>query len=446
MTRNDIELPNPVSMGHDVSDEPDYDVSDKWISKRPVGPVIKALNVFVAQVSDVVPDLKEWVEGLVSQKPYSERAWMELSKGRWEVRNHGLPKDVAMMPPSGEEDVPLKSPAPKQGDEKKRKRVPNSPNSKKKKLKKRSRKPKGSTDTLSSDSIRRLRDESKEEEEEEKSQLVARVRASVLHHETFLRCREELTHHEAEVRDLTEKSDTYKLLSEKLRADLVTVRNEHAEMAEQVFRVLHDSEDELKIVTNDLILEVRQRLEQIREIQAQVDTIQAEAEEFKKNMDILASKREVAQAQLESIETQLRAAKEKASVQVKKIEELQSQLDLAISDKANLANELEAAKSEVSMANIKADAKVSQFKVDVEAIQAQAKSMVDHARWKAREALEGVHAQDFDILAEIENAKAEEARARKLAFYEEDSESLSESEGGEDPEGEDATSDEDQAT
>nr|XP_033515745.1 uncharacterized protein LOC117280168 [Nicotiana tomentosiformis] len=105
---------------------------------------------------------------------------MELSKGRWEVRNHGLPKDVAMMPPSGEEDVPLKSPAPKQGDEKKRKRVPNSPNSKKKKLKKRSRKPKGSTDTLSSDSIRRLRDESKEEEEEEKSQLVARVRVGVV--------------------------------------------------------------------------------------------------------------------------------------------------------------------------------------------------------------------------------------------------------------------------
>jgi len=36
----------------------------------------------VAQVPDVVPELKEWVEGLVSQRPYSERAWMELSKGQ----------------------------------------------------------------------------------------------------------------------------------------------------------------------------------------------------------------------------------------------------------------------------------------------------------------------------------------------------------------------------
>ncbi|XP_070046743.1 uncharacterized protein [Nicotiana tomentosiformis] len=269
-------------------------MSSYFLKKRVYSSFSDGDNVAaVAQVSDVVSELKEWVEGLVSQRLYSEHARMELSKGRWEARNHGLPKDVAMRPPSDEEDVPLKSPAPKQGDEKKRKR------------------------------------------------------ASVLHHETFLRYREELTHHEAEVRDLTEKSDTYNLLSEKLQADLVTAQNEHAEMAEQ----------------------------------AQVDTIQAEAGEFKKNMDILVSKREAAQAQLESAETQLRAAKEKASVQVKKIEELQSQLDLVISNKANLANELEAAKSEVVVANTKADAKVSQFKVNFEAIQAQAKSMADHARW-----------------------------------------------------------------
>lgn len=99
------------------------------------------------------------------------------------------------------------------------------------------------------------------------------------------------------------------------------------------------------------------------------------------------------------------------------------------------------------MANTKADTKVAQFKVDVDAIQAQAKGMVDHTRWEARrKSLEGFHAQGFDILAKIENAKVEEARARKLAFPEEGSESLSESEGGGDPEDEDAASDEGQAT
>ncbi|XP_070002533.1 MAR-binding filament-like protein 1-1 [Nicotiana sylvestris] len=230
---------------------------------------------------------------------------MELSKGRWEARNHGLPKDVAIRPLSGDEDVPLKSIAPK--------------------------------------------DESEEEEEEDISKLVARVRAgvtvqevlkltgaeveqsqheeaSVLHHEAFLRYRKELTHREDEVRDLTEKNDTYKLLSEKLQADLVMARDKHAEMAEQV------------------------------------DAIQDETEEFKKSMDILASKGEAAQAQLESAEIQLRATRDKASVQVKKIEELQSQLDLAVSDQANLVNELEAAKFEVVVTNTKTDAKVVQFK------------------------------------------------------------------------------------
>ncbi|XP_070050326.1 uncharacterized protein [Nicotiana tomentosiformis] len=228
--------------------------------------------------------------------------------------------------------------------------------------------------------------------------------ASVLHNEAFLQIREE---HEAEVWNLTEKSDTYKLLSEKLRVDLATAWDEHAEIVEQV------------------------------------DVIQAETEEFKKIMDILASKKEIVQAQLESAETQLQAAKEKASVHIK---ELQHRLDLAISDKASLASELEVARSEMTETNKRADAKVAQFRVDVEVN--QAKGMVEHAKWQARrEALEGVSAQGFNIVAEIENAKAEEARARRLAFPEEDSESSSsEYEDRENPEDGDATSNEYQAT
>ncbi|XP_070047066.1 uncharacterized protein [Nicotiana tomentosiformis] len=183
-----------------------------------------------------------------------------------------------------------------------------------------------------------------------------------------------------------------------------------------------------------------------RQLQAQIDAIQIEAEEFKKNMDLITSQKESVQTQLALAEAQLRDAKEKTSVQAKRIEELQSKRNSAVSSQESLATKLEAAKSKVAIASTKADAKVAQFKVDIEAIQAQAKSMVDHARWEARrEALEGVHAQGFDILAEIENAKVEEARARKLAFPEEDSESLTESEGREDPEDEEASPEEDQA-
>ncbi|XP_070022294.1 uncharacterized protein [Nicotiana sylvestris] len=69
----------------------------------------------------------------------------------------------SMRPPSGDEDMPPESPAPKQGDDKKRKKVSSSPNL-----------------------------------------------ASVLHHKSFFRIREE---HEAEVLELTEKRDAFKLLS-----------------------------------------------------------------------------------------------------------------------------------------------------------------------------------------------------------------------------------------
>ncbi|XP_070032379.1 uncharacterized protein [Nicotiana tomentosiformis] len=306
----------------------------------------------------------------------------------WTSKLCGLGKNVAMRPPSGDEE--FLPPTPKQAKEKKRKGAPSSPGSEKKKPARKSRKPKGDIGVMPSKLISRLRNEPKEGEEEDNSQLVAR--ASVFHHEAFHRIREE---HE---------------------------------------------------------VEVRQRLEQIGRLNLQVDAIQAEVEKFKKNMDILASQKETVQVQLESAETQLQAAKEKALVELEKINELQSQLDLTVSDKASLANELKVARSkvtvarsEVVVANTNADAKVAQFRV--EAIQAKAKGMVDHAKWQAqRESLEGVNAQGFDIMARIENTKAEEARARRLAFPEEDSESSSETDDGEDPEDGDATSDEDQAT
>ncbi|XP_070046534.1 uncharacterized protein [Nicotiana tomentosiformis] len=187
------------------------------------------------------------------------------------------------------------------------------------------------------------------------SSLSVLNKASVLHHQAFLIIREE---HEAEVRELTEKGDTYRLLIEKLRADLEATQSPAEARTYWALKT-------------------------------QIDAIQAKAEEFKKNMDILALKKETVQAQLESAEAQLQAAKEKASVQ------------------ENLANEIEVVRSEMVVANIKVDAKLAQFKVEAEAIRAQAKSMVDHAKLQAlREAFEGVHSQGFDILAEIKNAKA----------------------------------------
>nr|XP_009621154.1 uncharacterized protein LOC104112831 [Nicotiana tomentosiformis] len=81
-------------------------------------------------------------------------------------------------------------------------------------------------------------------------------RASVLHHEVFLRYQDKLNQLKAEVRGLTEKRNSYKLLKEQcegeaksLRAKLEVARKENADLVEQV-KIFEVSDDELGSVTN----------------------------------------------------------------------------------------------------------------------------------------------------------------------------------------------------
>ncbi|XP_070050334.1 uncharacterized protein [Nicotiana tomentosiformis] len=334
---------------------------------------------------------------------------------KWNMNRLG--KDVVMRSPSGDEEL-LPS-APKQAKEKKRKGAPSSPGSEKKKLARKSRKPKGDTGAMTLDLIRRLKHES---EEEDNSKLMARVRAGVsiqkssesakvdegalaivpeperveatpsqddmVERETGLeasRAAKDIPRDELGLIDISGSPQ----ISDAMIREANTLEGRSYEGIQGATDV-HGFLDVFESATLEdatgfcgllaLVLhhevflrirkehkaEVRQRLEQIEQLQTQVDAIQSEEEEFKKNMDILASKKETVQAQLELDETQLRAAKERASVQVEKIKELQSRLNLAFSDKASLANKLEVArsevvvaKSEVTLANTKADAKVA---------------------------------------------------------------------------------------
>nr|XP_033511322.1 uncharacterized protein LOC117276106 [Nicotiana tomentosiformis] len=127
--------------------------------------------------------------------------------------------------------------------------------------------------------------------------------------------------------------------------------------------------------------QVRQRIEQIGRLNSQVDALMAEAEEYKKCMDNLALKKETVEAQLELSDAQLRSVKENVLGLIEKMKELQHQLDLASLDKADLAKELEVARSEVVEVNKRADAKVAQLRIDVEVNQTKAASMVEHAKW-----------------------------------------------------------------
>nr|XP_016470214.1 PREDICTED: uncharacterized protein LOC107792506 [Nicotiana tabacum] len=100
-----------------------------------------------------------------------------------------------------------------------------------------------------------------------------------------------LNQYETEVRRLTEERDALMLLSEQrerevkgLRAELEVSRKEQAELSEQV----------------------KKRFDAIRQLRVKVDAVKSEAEEWKKNMDHLASQKEAARTQLASAEAQLK--------------------------------------------------------------------------------------------------------------------------------------------
>ncbi|XP_070057379.1 uncharacterized protein [Nicotiana tomentosiformis] len=371
-----------------------------------------------------------------------------------------LGKDVVMRPLSGGEEIP----ALKQVKERKRKDVSGSPSSEKKKLAKRSRKSKGGSGFMSSEVARHLRDEPEEGEdkiacvwdnvviqqssnlveanqgtlaiipEQEEDEIIP-SRAKMIERDTeggSTRAVEDISRDEFGIVDI---SGSPQILDAMIREGSMLEDRSYEGIQESAD--IHGFLDGLESGASEEVtgfggMSVRQRIEQVGRLNSQVDALLAEAEEFKKCMDILASKKEVVQAQLELSDAQLRSAKENASGLIEKMKELQHQLDLATSDKADLAKELEVARSEVIRANKRADAKVAQFRIDVEVNQAKAKSMIEHAKCQARrEALEEVRAQGFNIGAEIEVARAEENKARRLAFPEENSDDSGESEDDE---------------
>ncbi|XP_070053019.1 uncharacterized protein [Nicotiana tomentosiformis] len=174
------------------------------------------------------------------------------------------------------------------------------------------------------------------------------LEVSMLHHETFLRYRNELNQLEAEVRGLTEKRDTYKLLSEQheretksLRAELEVARKDHADLVEYV-KIFEVSDDDLDTVTNGRNLRDQQKIDWIDQLCAEMDAVKVETEEWRGKIDRLAWKKETVRTQLTSAEVQIRATKEKAKVQAQKIKEIHSQLSSVVSDRENLAKKLKA--------------------------------------------------------------------------------------------------------
>ncbi|XP_070055287.1 uncharacterized protein [Nicotiana tomentosiformis] len=174
-------------------------------------------------------------------------------------------------------------------------------------------------------------------------------RASVLHHETFLRYRDELSQLEAKAKELTEKRSLYKLLSvqregeiKSLQAELDMAQKEHADMLEQV-KILEISDYELDTASNVQNPQVQQKIDRVDQLRAQMDEVKAMAEEWKAKMDRLASEKETSQEKLALAESQLRSMKEKIEARSQKIKELKSQLSSVVADRETFTKELKAA-------------------------------------------------------------------------------------------------------
>ncbi|XP_070056166.1 uncharacterized protein [Nicotiana tomentosiformis] len=179
------------------------------------------------------------------------------------------------------------------------------------------------------------------------------------------RYRDEVNQLEAEVRELAEKTDTYKLLSEQhecvvksLRAELDAAQKKHAYLVEQV-KIFEVSNDDLAMATNDQTSQVQQKIDRIDQLRAEMNEVQAMADVWKENMDWLASEKENAREQLTSVEVQLRVAKEKADAWSRQIEDLQAQLGSAIAERDAFTKELEITRSESEITKVDAEEMVS---------------------------------------------------------------------------------------
>lgn len=155
--------------------------------------------------------------------------------------------------------------------------------------------------------------------------------------------------------------------------------------------------------------QLQQKIEKIEPFREEVDQVKADCHRWKEGMDRFAAEKETALAQLSSAEVQLRNAREKSSIQAKRIDELEA--------------ELAKAQADAEKEKVQADKSVAIYLADAEAAQAWLREATDRAQWfvelakcqTRRETLEKIHARGFNLSQEIGQAKMHEADARLLA-------------------------------
>ncbi|XP_070020725.1 uncharacterized protein [Nicotiana sylvestris] len=151
-----------------------------------------------------------------------------------------------------------------------------------------------------------------------------RERASVFHHESFLRSRLEIIQLEFELKEQVQKKDMYRALSEKQGEAL------------KDFPILRDE-----------LEKVQEKIDLIDQLQDEMDEVMTMAEAMKGMMDLLALEKEAIKEELASVEDQLRVANGKADKWSRLNDELLAQLNSTVMEQDALGQEYTALKSKL---------------------------------------------------------------------------------------------------
>ncbi|XP_019231641.1 PREDICTED: uncharacterized protein LOC109212444 [Nicotiana attenuata] len=160
----------------------------------------------------------------------------------------------------------------------------------------------------------------------------------------------------------------------------------------------------------------------IGQLRVEVDRVRADCQQWKKNMDQLATEKEDVKAQLALAKAQLRGAKAKGLAQARKVEGLEAELAKARTEAAQAKAEAAQAKVEAEKTKVAADKSITIYMREAAAVQAELTEASDRTRRSnelaecraRRETLEEIHARGFDLAEEIAEAQARETDARFL--------------------------------
>ncbi|XP_070054358.1 uncharacterized protein [Nicotiana tomentosiformis] len=159
-----------------------------------------------------------------------------------------------------------------------------------------------------------------------------------------------------------------------LREELTRAQEYEDELEKQVTNVLKEYGLPLPTMkANTSMSQLQQKVEMLEQLRGEVGRVNAECNQWKEKMDLLAAGKEAAQTKLAAAEAQLRSVRERSSAQAKKIAELEAKL---AKDEAEVAE----ARVEAKKTQITADKTVVVYLRDTEAAQMELREAVDQEK------------------------------------------------------------------